>query len=155
MPQFNVGTYQTHIHKPREEYDDGVWGGANEPPRNMGINDMSTNLKRTAFGAKAYMLARGLTNEARSAEVSGREDLSMAFSNIQTANTYFLTAKVGFAAGGVTGATVAVGLRLFSDGAGEYFRRRELQVENINREEERKLRGSILNNNQFKGSFYA
>lgn len=156
MAKFDIGTYQTHIHKPRAEYDDGVWGGANEPPRDMGINEMSTTLRRTGIATAGFMVARSVTNDVRQTVIaqSGREDIDRALSNAQTTVGYLASGIAGFKLGGPVGAIAGVGARGAVDVSSEIFRIKRLEIENFAREQDRKLKGNIVNRNQFKGVYY-
>jgi len=156
MPQYDFSTYQATFHQQREEYDDGAFGGANEPPRDMGVNDMATNLKRTGIAAAGYMVARSVANDVRQTVIaqSGREDIDRTISNLQTSLGYLASGFAGFKLGGPVGAVVGVGARAAVDASSEVGRRKRLEIENYTREQDRRLKGNVIKRNQFKGAYY-
>lgn len=156
MSQFDISTYQATIHHKREEYDDGPYGGANEPPRNMGVNDMSTNLKRTAIGGIAYRTSQNVSNSIRQtlSATTGREDIDLQMRNADKIRSFGTAVAMGAKFGGPLGAGLVATSQIVIEGAQEIARIKSVNVENLAREQERKLHGSKINNNQFKGAYY-
>jgi hypothetical protein len=156
MPQYDFSTYQATFHQQREDYDDGAFGGANEPPRDMGINDMQTNFKRAGIGVAAYATTRAVANDVRQTAIyrSGREDIDRTISNVQVVGGYLMSGFAGFKLGGPIGAGIGFGAKAATDISSEIGRRKRLEVENVVREEDRKLKGNRIRHSKLSGAYY-
>lgn len=156
MSRFDISTYQATIHHKQEHYDDGPYNGANEPSRNLGVNDMSTNFKSVAIGGLAFRTSQSVSNNIRQtiSRTTGRADIDARMQNADKLRRFGTATLLGGKMGGPFGAGLAATSQIIIEGASEISRIRLANLENISREDERKLHGSKINNNQFKGAYY-